>query len=248
MPFMELVCATKNKGKAAEIAALLAGEYNILTLDQLGIDEDINEDGMTFEENAIKKAVGFMKLTGKIVLADDSGLEVNALNGAPGVYSARFLGRDTPYSVKNRKLLEMLEGAENRSARFRCVIVVAFPNGHMLRRCAEKNFTHDAAVWQKDKEDVKFISKHCLTVAGILEGEIAHEPTGTDGFGYDPVFYVPEYRMTLAQMNAEQKNKISHRGKAMAEMRKLLTQCFSCGGSNATLLPRKNNDLYFLAK
>lgn len=191
---IELVCATKNKGKAAEIAALLASEYDVLTLDELGIVEDMNEDGKTFEENAIKKAVGFMKLTGKIVLADDSGLEIDALDGAPGVYSARFLGRDTSYFVKNRKLLERLAGAENRKARFRCVIAVAFPDGRVL------------------------------TSAAALEGEIAHEPVGEGGFGYDPVFYIPEYQMTLAQMGTEQKNKISHRGKALADMKKLLCE------------------------
>ena len=193
---MTLVCATKNKGKAAEIAALLSGEYEILTLDELGIGDDIAEDGETFEENAIKKAVGFMNLAGKIVLADDSGLEVDALNGAPGTYSARFLGADTPYAVKNRKLIEMLTGAKNRSARFCCVIAVAFPDGRVL------------------------LSR------GTLEGEIAREPAGEGGFGYDPIFYIPEYQMTLAQMRPEQKNKISHRGKALAEMKKLLKNQF----------------------
>ena len=190
---MELVCATKNKGKAAEIAALLPDEFKVLSLDELGIVEDIDEDGETFEENAIKKAVGYMKLTGKTVLADDSGLEIDALNGAPGVYSARFLGRDTPYAKKNQKLLQMLQYADNRSARFCCVIAVAFPDGRVL------------------------------SATSTLTGEIAYEPAGDGGFGYDPVFYIPEYQMTLAQMNAEQKNKISHRAKALAEIKRQLT-------------------------
>ena len=191
---MEMVCATRNKGKAAEIAALLKNEFMVLSLDELGIDEDIDEDGETFEENAVKKALGYMKLSGKIVLADDSGLEVDALGGAPGVHSAQFLGRDTPYAVKNRKLLEMLKVAKNRSARFRSCIAVAFPDGRVLTTHAE------------------------------LSGEIAHEPAGEGGFGYDPVFYIPEYQMTLAEMNMEQKNKISHRGKALSEMKNLLDE------------------------
>lgn len=192
---MEIMCATSNKGKAAEIAAVLASDgYSVLTLEEVGIDMNVTEDGETFEENAVKKAVEIMRLCGKPVLADDSGLEVDALDGGPGVYSARFLGESTPYSEKNRRMLEMIKGTADRGARFVCVIAVAFPDGRVL------------------------------TAKGVLEGEIAQAQAGEGGFGYDPIFYMPVYGITLAQMSPEQKNKISHRGQALAKIKELISE------------------------
>ena len=135
-----------------------------------------------------------MKLTGQLVLADDSGLEVDALGGEPGIYSARYLGEDTSYEIKNRNIIERLEGVEGeaRSARFVCVIAAAFPDGEIV------------------------------TTRGTIEGVIAKEPAGENGFGYDPIVYVPEYKMTTGQMEPEAKNAISHRGKALCAMKKIL--------------------------
>lgn len=192
-----MIFATTNQGKVREIKAILGdiGE-DILSLKEAGISADIVEDGSTFEENAIIKAKAVMELTGQIVLADDSGLEVDAMNKEPGIYSARFMGEDTPYEEKNRAIIERLEGVEGdaRSARFVCVIAAAFPDGEVI------------------------------TTRGTIEGVIAKEPAGTNGFGYDPIVYVPEYGMTTGQMEPEQKNAISHRGKALAAMKKILKE------------------------
>lgn len=192
-----MIFATTNQGKVREIKAILGdiGE-DILSLKEAGISADIVEDGSTFEENAIIKAKAIMELTGQIVLADDSGLEVDAMNKEPGIYSARFMGEDTPYEEKNRAIIERLEGVEGdaRSARFVCVIAAAFPDGEVI------------------------------TTRGTIEGEIAKEPAGTNGFGYDPIVYVPEYGMTTGQMEPEQKNAISHRGKALVAMKKILEE------------------------
>ena len=192
-----MIFATTNQGKVREIKAILGdiGE-DILSLKEAGIYADIVENGSTFEENAIIKAKAIMELTGQIVLADDSGLEVDAMNKEPGIYSARFMGEDTPYEEKNRAIIERLEGVEGdaRSARFVCVIAAAFPDGEVI------------------------------TTRGTIEGVIAKEPAGTNGFGYDPIVYVPEYGMTTGQMEPEQKNAISHRGKALVAMEKILKE------------------------
>lgn len=190
-----MIFATGNQGKIKEIKAILGdiGE-EIISMKEAGIDIDIVEDGKTFEENAIIKAKAVMERTGQLVLADDSGLEVDALGGEPGIYSARYMGEDTSYEIKNRNIIERLEGVEGdaRSARFVCVIAAAFPDGETV------------------------------TTRGTIEGVIAKEPAGENGFGYDPIVYVPEYNMTTGQMEPEAKNAISHRGKALCAMKKIL--------------------------
>lgn len=190
-----MIFATGNQGKIKEIKEILGdiGE-EIISMKEAGIDIDIVEDGSSFEENAVIKAKAVMQLTGQLVLADDSGLEVDALGGEPGIYSARYLGEDTSYEIKNRNIIERLEGVEGeaRSARFVCVIAAAFPDGDVV------------------------------TTRGTIEGVIAKEPAGENGFGYDPIVYVPEYKMTTGQMEPEAKNAISHRGKALCAMKKIL--------------------------
>lgn len=193
-----IVFATGNKNKMNEIKMILADlGMEIYSMKELGIDIDIEENGMTFEENAEIKARAVSRfLQDDIVLADDSGLEIDYLGKAPGVYSARFAGEDTSYDIKNRILLDKLEGVpeEQRTARFVCVIAAVFPNGHVE------------------------------TVKGTIEGIIGHEIIGENGFGYDPIFYVPECGCTTAQMNPEEKNELSHRGKALRKMRKVLEE------------------------
>ena len=184
----KIIFATGNKGKMKEIREIMSNiSDKIYSLKEAGIEADIDENGTTFEENAIIKAKTICQMTGQLVLADDSGLEVDYMNGEPGVYSARYLGEDTPYSVKNATKIKNLENAKGseRSARFVCVIAAAFPDGRVI------------------------------TAKGVIEGLIGYEEKGDNGFGYDPIFYVPEYDMTTAQMNSEQKNQISHRGKAL---------------------------------
>ena len=192
-----MIFATGNMGKLREIKEILGdiGE-EIISMKEAGIDVDIEENGTTFEENAIIKAKAIMEMTGQMVLADDSGLEVDALNKEPGIYSARYLGTDTPYEIKNQDIINRLEGVEGdaRSARFVCAIAAAFPDGEVI------------------------------VTRGTIEGVIAKEPAGTNGFGYDPIVYVPEYGMTTGQMEPEAKNKISHRGKALEEMKKILLE------------------------
>lgn len=190
-----IVFATKNEHKMVEIREILADlSYKIMSLKEFGIDVDVIEDGITFEENALKKAREIGEITKTIVLADDSGLEVDYLNKEPGIYSARYGGVDTPYDIKNMMILERLKEAkdEERTARFVCSIAAYFPNGE------EK------------------------VVRGTIEGVIAKEQTGNNGFGYDPIFYVPEYGMTTANMEAEQKNSISHRGNALRQIKAYL--------------------------
>lgn len=185
----KVIFATKNKNKMKEIREILADkDYEILSMEEAGIDIDVVEDGTTFEENALIKSRTIRDyVKDAIVLSDDSGLEIDYLNGAPGIYSARFEGEDTPYSVKNQIILNKLEGVpdEERTARFVCAVAAAFPDG---------------------TEQV---------VRGTIEGMIGYESAGANGFGYDPIFFVPEYRCTTAEMTAEQKNEISHRGKAL---------------------------------
>lgn len=192
-----MIFATGNMGKMKEIRAILGdiGE-EILSMKEAGIDMDIVEDGNTFEENAIIKAKAVMERTGQLALADDSGLEIDALNKEPGIYSARYMGEDTPYEIKNSNLIERMKGVKgkDRSARFVCVIAAAFPDGEII------------------------------TTRGTIEGVIAKEPAGENGFGYDPIVYVPEYGMTTGQMDPDAKNAISHRGKALTAMKKILEE------------------------
>ena len=191
----KLIFATKKKKKMKEIRMILADlGMEILSLKDMNINVDIEENGKTFEENAIIKAKAICELTGEMVLADDSGLEVDYMDKAPGVYSARYLGEDTPYSVKNQTIIDNLKDAkgEERSARFVCAIAAAFPDGRVL------------------------------TTQATIEGYIGYEEKGTNGFGYDPLMYVPEYDMTTGQMEPEMKNKISHRGKALELMKEKL--------------------------
>lgn len=191
----KVIFATGNEGKMREIRTILedAG-LEILSLKDAGIDVDIVEDGNTFEENAIIKARKIMEMTGEIVLADDSGLEVDYLNKEPGIYSARYAGENTPYSIKNKMIIDRLEGVpdEKRTARFVCAIAAVFPDGQIV------------------------------TAKGTIEGIIGYEEKGGNGFGYDPIFYVPEYGCTTAELSMEQKNEISHRGKALREIKKEL--------------------------
>lgn len=191
----KLIFATKNKHKMIEIREILSGvPYEVVSMEDIGIDVDVVEDGETFEENALKKAVEIMKITNSLVLADDSGLEIDALNKEPGIYSARYLGVDTPYPVKNQLILDKLSNIEGdaRSARFVCVIAAAFPDGRTL------------------------------TARGTIEGVIHKKIMGENGFGYDPIFFVPEYNKTTAEMEPVQKNAISHRGKALRKMKELI--------------------------
>ena len=188
-----IVFATGNENKMKEIREIL-GDLNteIISLKQAGIDVEIIEDGKSFEENALIKARALWKETKGIVLADDSGLEVDYLNGEPGIYSARYLGEDTSYDIKNKAIIDRLEGVpdEKRTARFVCVIAAVFPDGTEL------------------------------TTRGTIEGIIGYEQKGDNGFGYDPIVYVPELKKTTAELSMEEKNEISHRGNALRKMKK----------------------------
>lgn len=184
----QIVFATGNEGKMREIRAILSDlGCEILSMKEAGITADILEDGTTFEENALIKAKAVAEYTDAIVLADDSGLEIDYLNKEPGIYSARYMGEDTSYRVKNQNLIDRLEGVpdEKRTARFVCAIAAAFPDGTSS------------------------------VVRATIEGRIGYEERGEGGFGYDPIFYVPEYGKSTAELSAEEKNAISHRGKAL---------------------------------
>ena len=184
----EIIFATGNKDKMREIREIMADcDVHIVSMKEAGIRVDIVEDGTTFEENAKIKARAVAAHTDAIVLADDSGLEIDALNKEPGVYSARYMGEDTSYHIKNASLIERLNGVpdEKRTARFVCAVAAAFPDGSVK------------------------------TVRGTMEGRIGYEEKGENGFGYDPIFYLPEYGCTSAELSGEEKNKISHRGKAL---------------------------------
>lgn len=186
-----LVLASKNQGKIREFRALLEGtEWEIIPLDEFPDLPEPQEDGETFLENAVIKATQIATLTGAWALADDSGLEVEALNGAPGVLSARFAGPARDDAANNRQLLIAMQGVpqEARKARYRSAIALSSPEGE---------------VW---------------TTEGVCEGEIGFEACGDYGFGYDPLFFLPEYGMTMAELSAEEKNRISHRGKAMKKL------------------------------
>ncbi|WP_394923325.1 XTP/dITP diphosphatase [uncultured Robinsoniella sp.] len=194
-----IIFATGNQGKMKEIKMILADlDVEVLSLKEAGIEADIVEDGKTFEENAVIKAKTIMEMTGDIVLADDSGLEIDYLNKEPGIYSARYMGEDTSYDIKNNNLIGRLNGVpdEERTARFVCVIAAAFPNGDIL------------------------------TTAGTIEGIIGYEIKGSNGFGYDPIFYLPQYQCTTAELDMELKNELSHRGKALRAMKEQLKNKF----------------------
>lgn len=191
----KIVFATTNEGKVKEIKEILKDfPIEVVSMKEMGITADIEENGTTFEENSLIKARALAKLTGLPALADDSGLEVDYLNGEPGIYSARYLGRDTDYDYKNNYIIDKLSGAkgEDRSARFVCVISLVLPDGR------------------------EFVER------GVVEGLIGYEQKGENGFGYDPIFYLPEYGKTSAELPPEEKNKISHRGKALTAMKKLI--------------------------
>jgi len=191
-----IIFATGNEGKMKEIRMILSDlNIELLSLKDVGISADIVEDGDTFEDNAIIKAKTIMELTGELVLADDSGLEVDYIGKEPGVYSARYLGEDTPYTVKNKSIIDRLEDAkgDERSARFVCAIAAAFPEGKIV------------------------------TTRGTVEGIIGYEEKGENGFGYDPIVYVEKYGMTTGEMSPEFKNKISHRAIALNLMKKQLS-------------------------
>ncbi len=195
-----IVFATGNENKMEEIRMILSDlGMPVYSMKELGIEADIVEDGISFEENAEIKARAISRLLpDDIVLADDSGLEIDYLDKAPGIYSARFAGEDTSYDVKNCILLDKLEGVpeEERTARFVCAVAAAFPDGTVE------------------------------TVCGTIEGMIAEEMLGENGFGYDPIFYVPEYGCTTAQMAPDKKNRLSHRGNALRAMRKIIEARF----------------------
>ena len=191
----KIIFATGNEGKMREIRDILGDlDYEILSMKEAGVDVEIIEDGKTFEENAIIKAKTVMEATGCLVLADDSGLEIDYLNKEPGVMSARYMGENTSYRIKNQILLDRLHGvpAIVLTARFVCVIAAAFPDGRIETR------------------------------TGTIEGRIADEPAGENGFGYDPIFYLPDRKMTTAQLSEEEKNAISHRGKALRQIKEIL--------------------------
>lgn len=192
-----IVFATGNQDKMKEIKMILADlDVEIVSMKEAGIVLDIEENGTTFEENAMIKAKAVAEYTQDIVLADDSGLEIDYLNKEPGVYSARYMGEDTSYVIKNQNLLDRLSGIpkEQRTARFVCAIAAVLPNKEVLVTCE------------------------------TIEGYIGYEPAGANGFGYDPIFYVDEYNCSTAQLPVDKKNELSHRGKALRAMRKALVE------------------------
>lgn len=191
----KFIVATRNKGKLKEIKEILAGmPYEVISMEAAGYDKEIKETGLTFEDNALLKARQVYDALGEIVMADDSGLEVDYLDGAPGIYSSRFAGENASDAERINKLLKMLEGVKfkDRKARFVSSIAVVF------------------------SDDLSFV------VRGTCEGYIASKPEGDNGFGYDPIFCLPEYGKTMAQLDSDEKNRISHRGKALKLMLKEL--------------------------
>ena len=188
----KIVFATGSEGKMREVRLILQDlGFLVLSMKEAGVSLDIEENGTTFAENAMIKARAVWEKTGGIVLADDSGLVVDYLGGEPGVYSARYLGEDTSYEIKNQAIIDRLADAkeEERTARFVSAIAAVLPDGSEL------------------------------VTEGTVEGLIAHEPAGNGGFGYDPIFYLPEYGVTSAEIPIEKKNEISHRGKALEAMK-----------------------------
>lgn len=195
-----IIFATGNEGKMKEIRMIL-GDLNIpiQSMKEAGIDIDIVEDGTTFAENALIKARAIAKEANTMVLADDSGLEIDYLNKEPGIYSARYMGEDTSYRIKNANLIGRLEGVPDakRTARFVCAIAAVVPDGKAIKE---------------------------YTTEGTIEGIIGYEEKGENGFGYDPIFYLPEYQCYSAELSPEEKNKISHRGKALEKIKPILRE------------------------
>ena len=199
-----IIFATGTKNKMIEIRMILADlGCKILSQKEAGIQADVVEDGQTFEENALIKATTIADVARKmpeyknaVVLADDSGLEIDALNKEPGIYSARYMGEDTSYDIKNQALIDRLEGVpdEKRTARFVCAIAAALPDGSTE------------------------------VVRGTMEGRIGYEITGENGFGYDPIFYLPQFGCSSAELEPEKKNELSHRGEGLRKMRKVLEE------------------------
>lgn len=192
---MRIIFATGNEGKMKEVREILEGmETEIFSMKEAGICTNAEETGTTFEENAILKAKAAAEKTDAVVLADDSGLEIDYLNKEPGIYSARYLGEHTPSEVKNQAILERLEGVprEKRTARFVCAIAAVLPN------------------------------QEVLTVKETMEGYIGFVQAGSHGFGYDPIFYPDSYECSAAELSEEEKNRISHRGKALRAMKEAL--------------------------
>lgn len=193
----KIIFATGNEGKLGEIKMILKGSgLEVISMKEAGITVPVEENGTTFEENAVIKAKAIAAETDLVVLADDSGLEIDYLNKEPGVYSARYAGEETPYFIKNQMLLDRLKGVEKeqRTARFVCAIAAALPDGRIL------------------------------TTRGTIEGYIGFAPAGEHGFGYDPIFYVPELGCSTAELSPDQKNELSHRGKALRAMREKLEE------------------------
>ena len=188
-----IILASNNKDKVKEVKEILKG-YNVISLKDAGIDLDVEENGTTFEENALIKARAVCKLTGQLTMADDSGLEIDYLNKEPGVYSARYMGEDTPYTIKNQAIIDRLEGVpkEQRSARFVAAIAAVLP------------------------------SKEVLVTRQTMEGYIGWEAQGENGFGYDPIFYPEGFDCSSASISPEEKNAISHRGKGLRAMKEML--------------------------
>ena len=195
MELKKIVFATGNKGKVKEIQMILADlGVEVTTMKEEGIFVDVEENGTTYEENAMIKASEVAIYTDAIVMADDSGLEIDYLNKEPGIYSARYMGEDTSYRIKNNNLIDRLTGIpdEKRTARFVCAIAAVLPDGREL------------------------------TTRGVIEGRIGYEERGENGFGYDPIFYVPEFGKTTAELTEEEKNMVSHRGRALKIMKEEL--------------------------
>lgn len=187
-----IIFATQNEGKVKEIKEIMADmNINIMTMKEAGINIDVIEDGITFEANAIKKAEEIMKMSGHIVMADDSGLEIDYFGKAPGVYSARYLGKDTPYEEKNSIILDKMKDVpiQKRGARFICAIATAFPH------------------------------QETIVTSGVMEGIIGCESVGSGGFGYDPIFFAEGLKTSTAHISPQLKNEISHRGKALRAMK-----------------------------
>ncbi len=198
----KLIFATGNENKMTEIRMILADlKMEVLSQKEAGIKADVIENGSTFEENAAIKAAEVARIAASmpgyedaVIMADDSGLEIDRLNKEPGIYSARYMGEDTSYDIKNRALIDRLEGVPDgeRTARFVCAIAAVFPDGS------------------------------CEVVRGTMEGRIGYEIAGENGFGYDPIFYLPEYGCTSAQLSPEKKNELSHRGEGLRKIREIL--------------------------
>lgn len=202
---MDIVFATGNKDKVHEVKNIMKGltingeELHVYSMKEKGIDIDVEENGTTYIENSLIKARAVAKmLPGAIVMADDSGLEVDYLNKEPGIYSARYMGKDTSYHEKNTNIIERIKDAvgEERSARFVCAVATVLPDGRELR------------------------------AVETMEGRIAYEERGENGFGFDPIFLIPPYEVTSAEITEEEKNQISHRGKAMRATRRLIEEAY----------------------